>query len=364
MIGFASTLIDRKHSYIIPSIVESGNNKTYKMKLPLGSHVITTSATLTSNTSSNVTLATDGFFSNKVDNLLAEFTIPNTSSVLVLNGKSILYADAGSSNISVQSPTSIYEAQALVYNDEIHILGGGYESYAHYKWNNNDKKWISFKYLGFGLRGGSAVVYNNEIHILGGRYTESTKRMHYKWDAATDTWSSVSSLPFDLYNGSAVVYNNEIHIMGGGGGSTSASNNHYKWNGTSWTNVGNIPTGFIAGDAILHNGSIHLLGGYDTSQTKYTHLSWNSSGVNTQYPSLPYAFSRGSAVSYHGEIYIFGSEESGQDKKMYVFNGTSWNNTVKKSSIRLTKNMKINKNVITDIIALAPVGQKSTLVQY
>ena len=57
----------------------------------------------------------------------------------------------------------------------------------------------------------SAVVYNNEIHILGsGNSSYYTK--HYKWNGSS--WTSVSTLPYEFYNGSAVVYNNEIHILG------------------------------------------------------------------------------------------------------------------------------------------------------
>ena len=56
---------------------------------------------------------------------------------------------------------------------------------------------------------GSAVVYNNEIHILGG---DNNYTKHYKWDGTS--WTSVSTLPYNFYNGSAVVYNNEIHILG------------------------------------------------------------------------------------------------------------------------------------------------------
>ena len=69
---------------------------------------------------------------------------------------------------------------------------------------------------------GSAVVYNNEIHILGD-IDSSYYTAHYKWNGTS--WTSVSTLPYNFYQGSAVVlYNNEIHILGGSGNSTA----HYK----------------------------------------------------------------------------------------------------------------------------------------
>ena len=73
----------------------------------------------------------------------------------------------------------------------------------------------------------SAVVYNDEIHILGD-YSGESLNSHYKWNGSS--WTSVSTLPYLFYKGSAVVYDNEIHILG----SYSNTKMHYKWNGSSW----------------------------------------------------------------------------------------------------------------------------------
>ena len=51
---------------------------------------------------------------------------------------------------------------------------------------------------------GSAVVYNNEIHVLGG---SSSAKVHYKWDGSS--WVEVGTLPVNHYGvAKAVVYNN------------------------------------------------------------------------------------------------------------------------------------------------------------
>jgi N-acetylneuraminic acid mutarotase len=76
--------------------------------------------------------------------------------------------------------------------------------------------------LPYNFCNGSAVVYNNEIYILGG----SSSTRHYKWDGTS--WTSVSTLPYDFYRGSAVVYNNEIHILGTSNGNHYTK--HYKLN--------------------------------------------------------------------------------------------------------------------------------------
>ena len=77
---------------------------------------------------------------------------------------------------------------------------------------------------------GSVVVLNNEIHILGGGY-EYTMKYHYKYNGSV--WTSVSTLPYNFFQGSAVVLNNEIHILGG----LDSPKRHYKWNGSSWVNA-------------------------------------------------------------------------------------------------------------------------------
>ena len=111
---------------------------------------------------------------------------------------------------------------------------------------------ISVSTLPYEFCKGSAVVYNNEIHILGGN-RDRTK--HYKYNGTS--WSSVSTLPYDFYEGSAVVYNNEIHILGGSAGNTK----HYKYNGASWSSVSTLPYEFYRGSAVALNDEIHILGG-------------------------------------------------------------------------------------------------------
>ena len=78
--------------------------------------------------------------------------------------------------------------------------------------------------LPYGFYNGSAVVYNNEIHILGGDYDSATYKNHYKYNGSS--WTKVSTLPYQSYNGEAVVCNNEIHILGGG--SSDNCTKHYN----------------------------------------------------------------------------------------------------------------------------------------
>ena len=125
---------------------------------------------------------------------------------------------------------------------------------------------------------GDAIVLNNEIHILGG--DGGTYKEHYKWNGTS--WTSVSTLPYNFRNGDAIVLNDEIHILGSINGS-SVYKNHYKWNGTSWSSVLTLPYDFYHGDAIVLNNEIHLLGTYDSSNRtkhyKFGHFNFLSGYV-------------------------------------------------------------------------------------
>jgi len=205
-------------------------------------------------------------------------------------------------------PYIFYNGSAVVYNNEIHILGsiesGNYTK--HYKWNGSS--WTNVSILPYDFYYGSAVVYNNEIHILGG-FNERTK--HYKWNGST--WTEVSILPYYFYEGAAVVLNNEIHIL--------KDTEHYKWNGSTWTSVSTLPYNFYQGSAVVYNNEIHILGGEGNNYTK--HYKWDGTSWSSV-STLPYTFTVGSAVVFNNEIHILGG--NGNSTKHYKWNGSTWSN--------------------------------------
>ena len=121
------------------------------------------------------------------------------------------------------------------------------------------KEQIELLNLPYEFYRGSAVVYNNEIHIIGGN---GTYTKHYKYNGSS--WTSVSTLPYNFYSGSAVVYNNEIHILGGGNGQTK----HYKYNGSSWDNY----ISYILNKISIPKDMIIQCSSYDTSKTNSSTL--------------------------------------------------------------------------------------------
>ena len=119
--------------------------------------------------------------------------------------------------------------------------------------------------LSYNFYCGSAVVFDGDIHILGGQFS-STYTSHYFFNGTK--WTFIASLPYDFYYGAAVVLNGEIHILGGR--NSSVQTKHYKWDGSSWTEVSTLPYAFYAGGAVVLNGEIHILGsGYDSLYYKY-----------------------------------------------------------------------------------------------
>ena len=218
-------------------------------------------------------------------------------------------------NILKKLPINFYQGSAVIYNNEIHILGGYNSGTKHYKWDGTS--WVLVSTLPYSFYRGSAVVYNNEIHILG---SYDYKTRHYKWNGSS--WSSVSTLPYNFYEGSIVVYNNEIHILGGNGVYTS----YYKWDGSSWSSVSTLPYNSYDSSAVVYNNEIHLLGGggtgYGTNHYKWDGSSWSS--VST----LPYDFSHSCAVIWNSgaenEIIILGSEKSAYYNYDAQWDGSTW----------------------------------------
>ena len=160
---------------------------------------------------------------------------------------------------------SISYSAAVVYKNEIHMLGGIYRgsdtSYSKYHYKYDGTSWSNVSTLPYSFYNGCAVVYNDEIHILGSQNGSYTK-YHYKYDGTS--WSKVSTLPYSFYNGCAVIYHNEIHILGGY--YAPEARYHYKFDGTNWESVTTLPYVFCDGGAVVYNDEIHIL---NSSKTPY-----------------------------------------------------------------------------------------------
>ena len=244
-------------------------------------------------------------FDNKIYQLNAYNTDPTVINIYDINTGS--WTQTFSNIGGYPRGGSISYSAAVVYKNEIHILGGVYRgtdtSYSKYHYKYDGTSWSNVSTLPYIFSGGCAIVYRNEIHILGSR-DGSYSTCHYKYDGKS--WSKVSTLPYGFYFGSAVVYNDEIHILGTM--NSSHSKDHYKYDGTSWSKVSTLPYNFYDGSAVVYHNEIHILGGRYAPESKYHYkfdgTSWES--VTT----LPYQFCDGGAVVYNDEIHIVNSSTS------------------------------------------------------
>lgn len=308
--------------------------------------------------------ASAGILSGDVSSLAA-FTPPdntqlNTQGTQAIN---VSYENVSTSfDVSVylrplikQLPYSFELGSALVYNDEIHLLGGNNNGKKHYKWNGanwidlddcpsgvwfeaatvhngliyailndnsnaylysfNGTSWTLVNTLPYLYSNKILVSYNNQLHIMGNTSTSYLTR-HYRWNGTN--WASASTLPYDVESGAtALVYNNEIHLLGGN--ATAADRlKHYKWNGSSWSSVSTLPYSYYGGAAIVFDGNLHILGGGYPEVNREKHYKWDGSNWE-DISTLPYKLSYGRAVAYANEIRTIGGGTQSAE-----WNKSSW----------------------------------------
>lgn len=218
-----------------------------------------------------------------------------------------------------QLPFSFYNGQAVLLNDEIHILGTSFrtqDQQKHYKYNVENDSWTSVSTLPDNSYQPRATVYNGSLHILGNAYNgDSDPKSHYRWNGSS--WVSVSTLPYNFSHGVVITFNGSIHLLGGSyNADTTNSKSHYRWNGSSWTSVSTLPANFVDGCAVVYNGELHIMGGNSTD-IKTSHYRWNGSQwVLTS--TLPIELKMGNAFVYENEIHIM------DETSHYRYTGSQW----------------------------------------
>lgn len=235
----------------------------------------------------------------------SQITLNNTDlSEIIFNGVSVWQSVLNLKKL----PYSFYFGSAVVYQNEIHILGG-YDSAnykKHYKFNGTN--WVSVGTLPVQVNNDYAVVCNDDLYIIGYPSGSSTRYL-YKYNGSS--WSNMGSLPFILYEGVVVVLNNYIHIIQKNG----IADGHYRYNGSSWESLA-IPTNKTSGSkAVVWNNSIYLMGGTDLPYQTYIYDPltniWTKFGKNNPH----YGFARGSVVIYNNQIHQLGGFLSSNDIK-------------------------------------------------
>ena len=277
------------------------------------------------------------YSSSKVEEIIDDKIFPaitEDGDSLCINSLNLQNENLWSEVSSLPYSRSSYGYPMVVLNDEIHILGSDTSSTHHYKFNSSTSEWIEVSTLPYDITGACAVVYNNEIHLLGGSETNPddmfstiTLDYHYAFNPSTETWTQMEALPCG-FNGNAVVLNNEIYIVGGVDEEGYPARNHYKYDGSTWTELKYLPCDFLEGSVVVYNNEVHILGGIHSALSHYKFDSSTSTWI--QLDDLPYEFYDSSAVVYNNEIHLLGSGYYSSpsypySKYHYKFDGSSWN---------------------------------------
>lgn len=129
-------------------------------------------------------------------------------------------------------------SDVLVFNNNLYMLGvfknreplsspiSDYKIYHSTYIYALNKDWFELAVkLPYQFVNGSAVVYNNEIHIMGGSNGQTGKN-HFVYNG--ETWRQAEELPYNFSYGSAVIHNNAIHILGSM--SVNYAKKHFSFN--------------------------------------------------------------------------------------------------------------------------------------
>lgn len=247
----------------------------------------------------------------------------------------------------------VHETSIVVFNNELHLLGGSGEKVrSHYKWDG--ETWSVASELPYDFSNGRAIVYQDKIHIIGGgsarflgEYSTGRLNNHYAWDG--ESWTKASNLPYTVWGATPFVSSGQLHLIGGGiVEGVNYNRYHYVWDGISWSKATDLPfDAFNVSVVVYSNTRVYVFGGMNKSggekQTTakiYNGTNWvdaiaiptlacnNTSmgatidnerniwvfgsrlylfanGNYINYQSVPVNFDRGQVVVYRNEVHMF-----------------------------------------------------------
>lgn len=237
-------------------------------------------------------------------NKLSKITIDNKD----VNGDVSLEYLGYKEDVIQNLPYSFTKGIALIYNNEINILGGSSSNSYHYRWDGSSWTKVSLiPYFAYYKTGG--VVYKGNIHLFGTLYSDGDyTKQHYVWDGTS--WSKSISVPYAPCNINVTeVYNEEIYTI-------LNYNFFYKWDGSTWIKIGTTPDGASNAIMKLYKGELHLL--FFTTHYKWTGETWTKVG------DLPTTFnSNFVATVYKGELHVFQPTDNTMSTH-YKWDGSSW----------------------------------------
>lgn len=219
------------------------------------------------------------------------------------------------------------QVTALVYEDEIHLFGGG-KAYNDYYNSTNHRKlrkgttntWDDVSTLPEYASTATFFVHDDKIHMV-------TSSGYYMYDDGSWTQITTVTVPYQA----AFMSEDGLHIVHFTYYSYETKNTHYRYNGDGWIQV-NVacPSMFMeARQTVIHNGEFHVLGSISSSYGPKYHYKWNGESW-TSVSTLWGEWYGGSVLSYKGKIHVLGGYgNSNNNTSHYILDGTTWTLTTK-----------------------------------
>ena len=247
-------------------------------------------------------------------------------------------------------PYTFLNGSIVVYNNRIYLLGGEGSNnipnldpavapqQACFSWDD-ENGWRREPNLPYIFYNGAALVYNNQLYIMGGGNSTTTKKdirylkvttvegaTVYEWDTVTytDTSGTVKTLTLPPASGTsylfsnncATVYNNKIYLL----------YNYLIFSGDLTSPFTQAPLdsvikttdSFSGATMIVYNDKIHIFGGKGNSPSN--HVSYYTAPLLVE-STLPDEYFKNSIIIYKNKLTFVGKGD------IYVYNETSpsWN---------------------------------------
>lgn len=215
---------------------------------------------------------------------------------------------------------------AAIYDNKLHIIGGGTYSPKHYSWNGH--LWIE-ESIPSQLECLDIVSFSGSLYYLGGNDPHAHVYQCFFWDGYS--WEEGPPLPYDYRGGIAIVTNNggneKLHLFGSDSGIMRRY--HYSYDGNSWTGDYWLPFYVSFGDATVCNGKLYILGASEEASGFLSKAYYSSDldDPNSEWieiADMPFEMTGGKAATINNKVYIFGGPGNRGQVHHYDENENEW----------------------------------------
>ncbi|AJS61525.1 hypothetical protein UB51_12925 [Paenibacillus sp. IHBB 10380] len=231
-------------------------------------------------------------------------------------------------------PTSRAGVSAVVYEENIYVLGGYYDNNGSTHrtnkvevYNTQTDTWKTVSNMITARSWAKSVILDNMIYVIGGANENATiVPIVERYDISNDTWTKKKNFPATLNAMSAESVNEKIYAFGGAttwSSGMSGSIYEYNVNEDSWTKKSDMSTATTSTATATYNGEIYIMGGQkDSSMQSRVEVYNPETNESRLITDLTFSRTQSVGVIVNGKIYIIGGT-----------NGTKTLNTVEMYSL-------------------------------